>query len=152
VDLKGKVVLVRRSFHLGVHAAAKTKRSVRRMQLTEELVELLRQLQPLRVEPATPVFTNLDGMPIEPESFATQWYAYLRGPDERSLQPEGHVREFGIDGGRQRPLARRQVGVSYLVLRKHYGRDMTSEGPDQPEKMRTGVVPGSLPADAATGT
>src|SRR5258708_20890713 len=51
VDLKAKVVFVRRSFHLGVYAAAKTKRSVRRVHLTHELVDLLAKLQPLRVEP-----------------------------------------------------------------------------------------------------
>jgi integrase len=78
VDLKGKVVFVRRSFHLGVYAGAKTKRSVRRVQLTEELVDLLRELQPLRVEPKTPAFANLDATAIEPKAFSTHWYVCLR--------------------------------------------------------------------------
>jgi hypothetical protein len=38
-------------------AAAKTKRSVRRVPLNEELVDLLRSRQSLRVEPTTPLFT-----------------------------------------------------------------------------------------------
>jgi hypothetical protein len=41
------------------------------MQLTAEVVELLRGLQPLRVEPTTPLFTNLDGTPVEPKTFST---------------------------------------------------------------------------------
>ena len=72
------MVFVRRSFHLGVYAATKTKRSVRRVQLPDEVVRLLRELQPLRVEPTTPLFTNLDGTPIEPKTFSTHWYACLR--------------------------------------------------------------------------
>jgi integrase len=70
VDFKGKLVFVRRSFHLGAYAGAKTKRSVRRVQLADDLVELLRALQPLRVEPTTPVFTKLDGTAIEPKTFS----------------------------------------------------------------------------------
>ena len=138
VDLKGKVVFVRRSFHLVVYAATKTKRSVRRVQLTDEVVALLRELQPLRVEPTTPLFTNLDGTPIEPKTFSAHWYACLRalGIRTRGLYQTKHTFvSLALTAGVNVHWLEGQVGVSYLVLRKHYGRYMTSEGPDQLAKM-----------------
>lgn len=43
-----------------------------------QTVEILRALQPLHVMPDSPVFTNLEGEPIEPKAFSTHWYRCLR--------------------------------------------------------------------------
>ena len=48
------------------------------MQFTSETTALLKSIMPLHVEPDTPVFTNVDGEPIEPKVFSTHWYNCLR--------------------------------------------------------------------------
>src|SRR5262249_40531882 len=39
---------------------------------------LLESIMPLHLEPDTPVFTNVEGEPIEPKVFSTHWYDCLR--------------------------------------------------------------------------
>jgi len=48
------------------------------VQFTSETTALLKSIMPLHVEPDTPVFTNVDGEPIEPKVFSTHWYNCLR--------------------------------------------------------------------------
>ena len=67
--------------------------------------------------------------------------ARARDQDARALPDDEHVREPRADGRHQRPL---QVGVSYLVLRKHSGRYLTSKGPDQLAKMKSSERDGGV--------
>jgi hypothetical protein len=58
------------------------------VQLTDELVELPCGLQPLRVEPTTPLFTNLDGTPIADDEAGST--ALMR--DETAIDPSSRLR------------------------------------------------------------
>ena len=69
---------------------------------------------------------------------STHWYACLRalGIRTRGLYQTKHTFvSLALTAGVNVHWLEGQVGVSYLVLRKHYGRYMTSEGPDQLAKM-----------------
>jgi len=78
VDLERGTAEVRRSRHLWTYGEPKTAGARRTVQLFPETVRLLRALQPLRVDPTTPVFPNTRGAPIEPNSFLPHWYAAQR--------------------------------------------------------------------------
>jgi integrase len=66
VDLERGTAEVRRSRHLWAYGEPKTAGARRSVQLFPETVRLLRALQPLHVEPTTPVFPNTRGTPIGP--------------------------------------------------------------------------------------
>ncbi len=53
------------------------------MELLPETVRLLRNMQPLHVMPERPVFTNVAGGPIEPNSLLRHWYPCRRGSNIR---------------------------------------------------------------------
>jgi hypothetical protein len=38
-----------------------------------ETVAILRTVQPLKLTPDMPVFTNIDGRPVEPDTFLKRW-------------------------------------------------------------------------------
>jgi integrase len=78
IDLVRETAEVRRSRHLWTYGEPKTESAKRVVQLFPETVRLLRALQPLRVEPAMPVFPHTRGGPIEPNSLLTHWYAAQR--------------------------------------------------------------------------
>jgi len=63
----------------------KTKAARRTVQFTSETTALLKSIMPLHVEPDTPVFTNVDGEPIEPKVFSTHGTtAYARSASGRA--------------------------------------------------------------------
>src|SRR5262249_45876867 len=66
-----------RSFHLGALDETKTAAANRIVELTPETTAVLHQMMPLRVEPDMPVFTNVDGRPVDPHSFTEHWYRCL---------------------------------------------------------------------------
>jgi integrase len=78
VDLMHGTLRIVRSRHLGQECATKTRAAVRIVELMPHTVEILLALQPLHVRPDSPVFTNLEGEPIEPKAFSTHWYSCLR--------------------------------------------------------------------------
>lgn len=77
LDLRREVgiAVIRRSRHLGEYGEPKTASARRTVELFPETVALLRSMQPLRVLPGAPVFTNTHGTPIEPNSLLRHWYA-----------------------------------------------------------------------------
>jgi len=75
VDLDAGIVRIVRSRHLWEDSAPKTAQAARTVELLPETVQLLKEMQPLRVTPDTPVFINTNGAPLEPNSFLKPWYA-----------------------------------------------------------------------------
>ena len=78
IDLGRATVEVRRSWHLRAYGEPKTRSARRPVQLFPETVDLLRRLQPLRVEPTAPVFPNTRGGPLDPNALLPHWYAAQR--------------------------------------------------------------------------
>ena len=91
---------------------------------------MLRELQPLHVEPETPVFTTTAGEPIEPKTFSEHWYAAsaaLGHPRARALLHEGHLRVGRAPGRCAIAWVEKQTGVAYATLKKHYAKWMPDE-------------------------
>src|SRR5262249_9688700 len=74
IDLAAGTARIERSFHLGALDETKTSSANRTVELTPETVAILRRMMPVRVEPDLPVFTNVNGRPVEPHSFPEHWY------------------------------------------------------------------------------
>jgi hypothetical protein len=101
------------------------------LQLFPETIRLLRALQPLHVEPATPVFPNTRGAPIEPNSLLPHWYAAQRalGLRVRGLySTKDTFVTTALDAGVKIAWLETQTGVNYLTLRRHHGKWMPSDG------------------------
>ena len=79
-------VQVRRSRHLGAYVDPKTASARRTVELFPEVVQLLREIQPLRVTPEMPVFTNnIRGGPIEPNALLFPPYRRARPTTDDGL-------------------------------------------------------------------
>ena len=113
-------------------------------------------LQPLRVEPTTPVFPNTRGAPIEPNSLLPHWYAAQRalGIRVRGLySTKDTFVTTSLDAGVKIAWLETQTGVNYLTLRRHYGKWMPSDGgrelerfaPLDPTLFGGGIVPDPAP-------
>ncbi len=130
IDLAGRRLHVRRSRHLREYGDPKTASARRTVELFDTTVDLLAAIQPLRVTPEMPVFTNTSGRPIEPNSFLRHWHACLRalGLRQRGLYctKDTFVTNALTQGVRIAWLEA-QTGVNYTTLRKHYGRWMPGE-------------------------
>jgi integrase len=125
VDLDGTRLFVRRSYHLGAYGAPKTKRARRTVVLYAQTVEILRSIQPLRIEPETAVFKTTTGTPIEPKTFSSHWYDCLRvvGIRVRGLYctKDTYV-SAALKAGVRIERLEEQTGVAYATLRKHYAK------------------------------
>src|SRR5262249_59331542 len=125
IDLDRARLHVRRSRHLWEYGDTKTESSRRTVELFPLVVEQLRDLQPLRTEPSTPVFTNTLGKPIEPNSLLPHWYACQRALGIRILGLYSTKDTFvttALQAGVKIAWLETQTGVSYATLRRHYGK------------------------------
>jgi len=130
VDLPRATVDIRRSRHLGSYGKPKTQSARRTVQLFPETVGLLRQLQPLRVEPTAPVFAHTRGGPIEPNALLPHWYAAQRacGIRVRGLySTKDTFVSTALELGATNAWLEQQTGVAYATLRKHYGKWMPED-------------------------
>ncbi len=138
IDLAGGRLHVQRSRHLYDYAAPKTESADRWVELFPSVVAVLRDLQPVRVEPETPVFTTTEGNPIEPKAFASRyWYRCLRalGIRVRGIYcTKDTFVTTALRSGVKIAWLEAQTGVSYATLKRHYGRWMPRE--DQSELRR----------------
>ena len=131
IDLPRERLYIRRSRHLYEYGEPKTRSARRTVELFPETVRLLRVLQPLRVMPETPVFTNLIGRPIEPQAFCYHWYECLRalGIRQRGLYcTKDTFITTALSASVKIAWLETQTGVSYATLRRHYGEWMPTEG------------------------
>jgi integrase len=70
VDLQQGAIRIRRSRHLGVEAAPKTRSANRWVRLARTRVAILEPLIELRAEPGDYLFKNVHGDPIDQSNFA----------------------------------------------------------------------------------
>jgi hypothetical protein len=101
------------------------------VELFPETVRLLQGIQPLRVDPDMPVFRNIVGQPIEPNSFLKHWYACQRalGIRGRGLYcTKDTFITAALNAGVKIAWLENQTGVNYSTLRRHYGKWMPTEG------------------------
>jgi integrase len=131
LDLDRGRLHVRRSRHLWEYGDPKTDGARRTVELFPEAVWLLKMIQPLRVTPEMPVFTNTLGQPIEPNSLLQHWYACQRalGIRVRGLYcTKDTFVTTSLNAGVKIAWLEQQTGVAYATLRRHYGKWMPSEG------------------------
>ena len=125
IDLAQSKLHVSRSRHLYEYGSPKTASADRWLQLFPETVRLLRDLQPLRTTPATPVFITTTGTPIEPKTFSAHWYRCLRALAIRQRGLYCTKDTFittALQVNAKIAWLEAHTGVSYATLRKHYGR------------------------------
>jgi integrase len=116
----------------------KTKAARRTVQFTSETTALLKSIMPLHVEPDTPVFTNVDGEPVEPKVFSTHWYTCLRalGIRTRGLYcTKDTFCSLAVTRGVNPSWLEQQTGVAWATLKKHYAKYIPDQGRDQFEVM-----------------
>ncbi len=138
VDLDAGIVRVVRSRHLWEDSAPKTGQSARTVELLPETIRFVRAMQPLHVTPEMPVFTNVDGGPIEPNSLLRHWYPCLRasGIRVRGLyaMKDTYI-STALTAGVNTTWLEAQTGVRYETMKRHYGKWLRSEGADQLRKI-----------------
>lgn len=138
VDLDAGIVRVVRSRHLWEDSAPKTGPAARTVELLAETVRLIRAIQPLHVTPEMPVFTNVDGGPIEPNSLLRHWYPCLRasGVRVRGLyaMKDTYI-STALTAGVNTMWLEAQTGVRYETMKRHYGKWLRLEGADQLRKI-----------------
>jgi integrase len=138
VDLNAGIVRIVRSRHLWEDSAPKTAQAVRTVELLRESVRLLEAMQPLNVTPEMAVFTNTNGVPLEPNSFLKPWYTSLwaLGIRQRGLYPmmDTYI-STAMTAGVNTAWLEAQTGVRYETLRRHYGKWLRTEGADQLQKL-----------------
>lgn len=125
VDLHRGRLHVTRSRHLYEYGAPKTASAERWVQLFPATIQLLRELQPLKITPDTPVFTTTTGTPIEPKTFSAHWYRCLRALEmrQRGLYcTKDTFVTIALQHNVKIAWLEAHTGVSYATLRKHYGR------------------------------
>ncbi|MBX9719092.1 site-specific integrase [Candidatus Binatia bacterium] len=137
LDLANARAQVLRSYSSGALVPPKTKSSRRPVMLPPEVVEVLRQIQPLNVSPDDPVFVNRDGQRIDRKHFSPTWNGCLRAAG---------VRQRGIYAAKDTAitLARlagcswafleAQSGVAERTLTKHYFAFLPQEQPNEFQK------------------
>lgn len=150
VDLSAAVVRIVRARHLWEDSATKTGQAIRTVELLPETRRLLDGIEPLRVSPDMPVFTNTRGDPIEPNSFLLPWYRCLRalGIRQRGLyaMKDSYV-SAALTAGVNTAWLEAQTGVRYETLRRHYGQYVRTEGADQLAKLAR-LAPSLAPMSA----
>jgi integrase len=131
VDLSSGKASISLSRHLGEENAGKTRGSRRTITLLPNVVELLKSILPLRVEPNSYVFTDGQGNPIDQSEFARGFQGVLRVLKIRP-RPFYNTRHTFISvaltiGCNQKWIAE-QTGTSVAMIQEHYGKFIRDDG------------------------
>ena len=131
VDLISAKATFALSRHLGEENATKTRASRRTVSLLPNVVDLLKSIVPLRVEPDSYVFTNGEGQPIDQAEFGRAFQGVLRVLEIRP-RPFYNLRHTFISialtlGCNQKWIAE-QTGTSIAMIQEHYGRYIRDDG------------------------
>ena len=129
-DRRAGTLDVRRSFYMGSYGSTKTHASVRTIRLLPNVADLLRAMMPLHADPEAPVFTDLQGRPIDQGEWAREHW-------RRALQAKGlRWRKFyatrhtfisiGLTTGVLPKFLAEYCGTSLAMIEKHYGRFLSS--------------------------
>ena len=92
----------------------------------------------LHVSPDTPVFTNTNGKPIEPNFFLLPWYRCLRalGIRVRGLYPmKDTYISTALTAAVEIAWLEAQTGVRYETMKRHYGKWLRTPVQDQLKKI-----------------
>jgi len=131
VDLTNAKATFALSRHLGEENAPKTRASHRTATLLPNVIELLKTLLPLRVDPQSYVFTDADGRPIDQSEFARGFQDVLRVLKIRP-RPFYNTRHTFISvaltlGCNPKWIAE-QTGTSLIMIQQNYGKYIRDDG------------------------
>jgi integrase len=131
VDLTSTKATVTSSRTFGEENAPKTKGSARTVKLLPNVIELLKTILPLHVEPNSYVFTNDQGKPINQNEFGRKFGDVLRVLEIRP-RPFYNTRHTYISvaltlGCNPKWIAE-QTGTSLAMIEKSYGRYIRDDG------------------------
>src|SRR5262249_38287713 len=119
-----------------------TGSAARTVELLPETVRFVRAIQPLHVTPDMPVFTNVDGGPIEPNSLLRHWYPCLRAKGIRGrglyAMKDTYI-STALTAGVSTVWLEAQTGVRYETMKRHYGKWLRLEGASQLRKIARSV-------------
>ena len=132
VDLNSGKAMLSLSRHLGEENATKTRASRRTISLLPNVVDALKSVLPLRVEPNSYVFTDGQGNPIDQSEFnRCSFQPALRVLKIRP-RPFYNLRHTFISvaltlGCNQKWIAE-QTGTSVQMIQEHYGKYIRDDG------------------------
>jgi integrase len=131
IDFLNAKATVTTSRTLGEENAPKTAGSARTFKLLPNVVETLKPLLPLHVEPDTYVFTNEDGQPIEQNEFGRKFGDVLRVLKIRP-RPFYNTRHthisIALTLGCNPKWVAEQTGTSLAMIERHYGKYIRDDG------------------------
>ena len=132
VDLLKGTASITKSRHLQSESAPKTKGSRRVVHMLPTVVDIIRELKPLRVTETAYVFLNKEGRPISSGNWAKDyWYAPMRahGIRERTFYSTRHTYiSTALSEGVNIKWISEQCGTSVTMIEKHYGKYIGTEG------------------------
>ena len=131
VDLLNGKATVSLSRHLGEENATKTRASRRTLALLPNVVELLKSIVPLRVEPDSYVFTDGQGNPSTNRNSIAQLSrraACQRDPAAAILQPTPYLHQCCTDHRMQSKMDCRTNRNQRAMIQEHYGKYIRDDG------------------------
>ena len=131
VDLLGGKATISLSRHLGEENATKTRASRRTIALLPNVVELLKSILPLRVEPNSYVFTDGQGKPIEQSRIRARISSCAaRAEDSPAavLQRAPHLYQCCAYHRCNQKWIAEQTGTSIAMIQDHYGQYIRDDG------------------------
>ncbi len=131
IDLRGRKLTVRRSRTMGEDNPPKTRKSRRTITLLENVVAMLRRVQPLHAGPDTFVFATQQGTPLDGERFVEKhWRRALRatGVRPRKFYATRHTFiSLALTWGLNLKWLADYCGTSVEMIERHYGRFMNAD-------------------------
>src|ERR1051325_6838397 len=120
------------SRHLGEENATKTRASRRTISLLPNVVDVLKSILPLRVEPNSYVFTDAQGRRIDQSEFNRCSFQPVLRVLKLRPRPFYNTRHTFISialtlGCNQKWIAE-QTGTSIAMIQEHYGRYIRDDG------------------------
>jgi len=147
VDLRNGTIRIRRSRHLGVEAAPKTRSANRLVRLTKANVSVLEPLVFLDAQPEDHLFRNVHGEPIDQSNFAELFRRTRRalGIRLRKFYATKHTCvSIALTRGVNLAWLSEQTGVAATTLLKHYGKFIHTLDADRVELKKIEGVPGTF--------
>jgi len=132
IDLKAEKASITKSRYYGAENATKTAASEREVSLLPTVVDVLREIKPLRVTESEYVFKNRQGSPINEDKWRKKhWYRAVRALTirERKFYATKHTYiSVALSAGVNIKWLAEQCGTSVVMIEKHYGRYINDDG------------------------
>jgi integrase len=149
VDLRTGQLDVRRSRTCHEDHPTKTEGSERTVRLPSAVVDALKRLRRMHVDPDAFVFRNLQGDPIHGESFTKhEWAGALRATGVRARKfyaTRATYISTMLSGGAKAKRVAEETGTSLAMIERHYGRYMPSAADDLDDVLGLGTTSGTVP-------